>query len=820
MESPTLALTQIFTGASASLSNRWSFCSFLDNAVFAQSSIAPQYWPGSGTTLPLPGLDPSTRWDGVLSYEGHLMGFQGATLTWSDVNDFTNFIPVGATIQDVALTLANNFTQLPAGTETDWIFVNQTTAGMVADMFVRIDYPPYYNFYTVNAVSLTNGSTGTSCDFSQTIPAGSQAMLYTSTPSPTTWASTTTTPGVVPPYTGDDIGFLQLTGSNQPLKIVGQSNNNSLSGVLTTAFTAPTIGSAVSVNVVELPGWQVGDYLSLGGDGSNDATSLGLDIYQVASVTPASVTVNTISGSVTNATSTLTSPTVTVATPTLPPTLALGYTMLGQTIVAFGGRANHWTITLSGNAGSAITNGTIDYSYTTDTLVSPSISLVRMGIGTNQQTSYPGGAFAVTQPYILLENDGLYDASFPPDSSISEAYALKLTLNSLTGTAPAGSNFVSGTQILSLNANEAGQLVNAGDRINGPIWAMSTSGLYAVIMKERSFQSIQYVGLPNIFNIWPEFTDEGLLGKNTWCKVGENTIYFWGHRAFFQFASGGGDATPIGQKQFVEVLKEIDLERVSEACMYHKEDRREVWFVYPTLYRDASTAPSRVFIYNYEQGSISLDDYAEDSLRILENTPDRCLENGDLRLLEASPSAQSPITAVGALPNYTEALEWQNWEGTWQSQLIAWNDLTGGNAFLTLMALYPEGEVQLVAHGSVYDRDGEAIFSAWETVLHDGGDEQAFKYVDLVQFSLAVNEQQNTRPFRLYIQVGVRANFDSLTVWSTPQWVDCAGNAEYATKKNFKMSGRFVGLRFFSDQADCQWRIASYTISGRLGGTY
>jgi hypothetical protein len=271
-----------------------------------------------------------------------------------------------------------------------------------------------------------------------------------------------------------------------------------------------------------------------------------------------------------------------------------------------------------------------------------------------------------------------------------------------------------------------------------------------------------------------------------------------GHRAFFQFASGSGDPTPIGQKHFVQVLAEIDLSKIAEAQMYHKEDRREVWFVYPVA--GYSFGPNRVFVYNYEQGSISIDDYED---------------------LENESNTVSPITAVGALPQFTTALEWQNWLGEWQDQLMAWSDLTAGRQFLTLMALFTNGTPSLVAHGSVYDRNGTAYYCAWETVAHDCGDEQVMKYLDLIQFSLSIKNKQITgRPFRLYVQAGTQENFDGDTTWATPQWVDCSGNAEYPMKKNFKVAGRFIKIRWYSDQADCQWRIAGYAISGRMGNTY
>lgn len=801
-----LSLNQIFSKGSASLSNRWIRCDFFDKELFAHGAVRPQYWPGFGSCMDIPGLDPTKRWDGILSYYGHVIGFQGSVIDWSDVNDFTNYIPVAATIQDIALTLAQSFTQPAPGVETGWIFFNESTYGMVPDMFIRLDYPPYYNFYEVNAVSLLNRVSSTSAPFIQSVIAGKTGIIFLQ--SSVTWATATTTPGLVVP-TADSIGFLEASGSDQPLQIISQSANNSLAGTLTTGFSAPAVNSTVTLQLASNPGWQVGDYLSIGGDGTSDADSLNLDIYLVTATSAAmeSYVMDATSDSATN--------TVTSAAAMLPSSLVIGSVMLGQFVQAISGSSGAFTITLTGNASDTITAGVIFFTS------NPTITIQRMGQGSNQLFAYPAGTYAVTQPYVQVQNNGISAAVFTPGVAVVEAYGLKLTLQNLTGIAPVGSNFVPGTQLLSLNANEAGQVVNAGDRINGPIWAMATSGLYAVIMKERSFQSMQYVGTPQIFNIWPEFSDEGLLGRNTWCKVGENTIYFWGHRAFFQFASGSGDPTPIGQKHFVKVLSEIDLTRISEACMYHKEDRREVWFVYPVQGYDPDVAPSRVFIYNYEQGSISIDDYAEIGIRVTEDTKYRVLEDGKtIRILE-SESAQSPVTAIGSLPVYTTALRWEDWKGEWRDQLIAWSELTGGRQFITLMGLFPDGETQLVSHGAVYNRSGEAYYSEWISVFHDGGDEQLFKYLDLIQFSISIKNKQTTgRPFRLYVQPGTQANLDGEVTWATPQWVDVSGNSEYTMKKNFNVSGRLIGVRWYSEQADCQWRIASYALSGRMGGTY
>lgn len=680
----SLTLDKIFSSGSASSSNRWNFANFLDKVIFANGSVRSQYWPGFGNCYDLPCLDKSSRYDGVISFQGHLMLYQGSTIRWSDVNDFSNFIPVPTTITNIVLTLSDTFIQLDSGITSGWVYVNESTSGMVKDMFVRIDLPPYYNFYTIEDVAPNNGVSAVSSNFTQFIAAGATSPIFTVDQS--SWAAN---------------GFVTFSSNGKPLLIISQSSPTQLYGTIGTGFTAPAINASIQITMTSNVGWLAGDYISLG---SQQGT--GLDIYLIASID--------------------------------------------------------------------VTNF--------------KVTCTRLGIGSSQKSAYSAGDGAITQPYVMVQNNNTLASAALGGTSVIEKYAIKISLENLTGSAPTGTSISSGTQILSLNANEAGELVNAGDRVNGPIWAMSTIGLYAVIMKERSFQSIQYVGTPSIFFIWPEFTDEGLLGRNTWCKVGESTIYFWGHRAFFRYMNG--EPQEVGQKHFLQVLNEIDLGKAQEAFMYHKEDRHEVWFVYPV--QGQGLTPRRVFIYNYEQNSISIDDYTE---------------------------SQGIITAVGAL-DYTTALSWEDWEGHWNQQILSWSDLTEGKQRLTLIANYPDAAAHLYAHGLVYTRNGEAYQSLFETVAHDCGDEQSFKYLDLLQFSLQIKEKLNPRPFRLFSQIGVQENFDGDIVWCTPQWVDCAGNANYVTKLNFSVAGRFLTIRFYSDQADTQWRVTSYSISGRIGGTY
>ena len=93
-----LTPTQIFSGASASLSLPWKAVDFYDKVIFAQRSVATQAWKQSTGIYPLPGLPANDTYDGVESFQGHLLLWKNEILKWSDLNDVTNHIPVAETV--------------------------------------------------------------------------------------------------------------------------------------------------------------------------------------------------------------------------------------------------------------------------------------------------------------------------------------------------------------------------------------------------------------------------------------------------------------------------------------------------------------------------------------------------------------------------------------------------------------------------------------------------------------------------------------------------------------------------------------------------
>jgi len=76
----------------------------------------------------------------------------------------------------------------------------------------------------------------------------------------------------------------------------------------------------------------------------------------------------------------------------------------------------------------------------------------------------------------------------------------------------------------------------------------------------------------------------------------------------------------------------------------------------------------------------------------------------------------------------------------------------------------------------------------------------------------------------VYVQVGARASMSqditSDEFWTAPVAIDLNGSEIPPVKVNPGGSGRFIRLRFYSEDKDFEWRISSFDIYARLGGTY
>lgn len=443
--------------------------------------------------------------------------------------------------------------------------------------------------------------------------------------------------------------------------------------------------------------------------------------------------------------------------------------------------------------------------------VAQTLTIKRLGVGANQAN--PGGPVAgaetvvVFQPWVELVNETAANVFIVRNSEIRTITAATLRTLAYTGATPPGERIPSGAVLETLDANDAGEFVNAGSRVNGAVYAITTLAEFAYILKEWSIQSMQDVGRDlGTFYVRTEIHDEGLVGRYAWTRFGDRSIAFIGHKAFYVY-TGGQDLRPFADSQWDAFRAEFDRSRADEVVAYHNRPFSEIWFVYPTL--DNKT---KVLVYNYDAQSITLDEYD---------------------------SALNGLTAVGMI-------EWElapTWESLDYGEKFNSEDKRyyqyvedgeqeyailgiGGDAGNSNLNEDPTAEIpRLLLHGRKFSRDSRddctpaAYECLAETPDFDWGDPAAVKYLDAVYLSLHVPEPL-AGPLTLEVSAGFRMNLDEGLSYSGSQTVSLTGSGNGVTKVNLKATGRYIRLRFRSNTAGAKWSISAYRMMARVGSTW
>lgn len=440
------------------------------------------------------------------------------------------------------------------------------------------------------------------------------------------------------------------------------------------------------------------------------------------------------------------------------------------------------------------------------------LELRRLGVGTDRAATnfrYPVGTYITFQHFVGLSNPTISAKVIAANTDLSAQLAVKLMGLGLTGEAASGTEMPAEIQLSSLDANEAGELENAGSDINGDIFGVVSLGELGVILKERSIQSMQYVGRASgTFFLRPEILDEGPISKNAWCRMGDKQIAFVGHKELYSYG-GGQVLVPIAAQHTQEVFAELDRSRADEIVLGHVESRQELWFVYPSLSGD----DLKVLVYNYKFGSVVIDYYDKAAL-------------GSISALGQVDWEIAPTWA-----SLSDTLYWEDETREWREMVeegLQRYTLVGVSASPADPALGEAADTtvpRILLHGRKYSRaDGDncgpqAYTPLAETTDFDFGDAAAWKYAETLQLDLEIEEHLD-RPKYLYVQIGARNSLDSDIRWSSPAKVEVSGNGQVTTKVNIRMAGRFLRLRFYSSQLDVQWRLAGFRLMARAGGTF
>lgn len=423
------------------------------------------------------------------------------------------------------------------------------------------------------------------------------------------------------------------------------------------------------------------------------------------------------------------------------------------------------------------------------------LSLRRTGLGNNPAAvtaTYAIGSSLVKQPLASLTKSDAGMITVTAATSITEKYAVKLTLCNFTGRTATGATIASGKQIVTLDANDAGEAFIVGNDTNGPIYQGLVLGDYAYLYKERSIHQLTAVGRQSgVFSVRTVLTNEGLIARNAFTKLANGQMCLLGHRELYLF-DGGSAPKPVCMQYTRQLYDELDRTRLNDIVVFHRERRNEIWVLYPV------TGGMKMLVWNYMEDTASIDRYDE----IL----------GGITAASGVDWVTDPSWEVLA-----STLVWETVDPT-----VSWAGLVGGGRERQALLATANGE--LLIHGNVFSRDGQAYTCFAETMDFDcstpednNGD--IWKYIDVVRPNFQVKTKDNQDRF-VYIQVGCRSTLDGDISWTPEKAVNVKGGANPVAKVNPGGSGRYFRIRFLSRDADVIWRLSSFDVHARPGGTY
>jgi hypothetical protein len=437
-----------------------------------------------------------------------------------------------------------------------------------------------------------------------------------------------------------------------------------------------------------------------------------------------------------------------------------------------------------------------------------SVTLERIGIGDRSPGQVFSAASGVSfQNWVEVENTGTDGVTIPPEADVAVVSSLVLSPLGFTGSTEVGSKIPAGSAIETINANESGEVLNVGAAINGDIFAVVTLAEFAYILKKRSIQSIQSVGqAAGTFFIRPEILDEGPIGRYAWCRAGDREIAFVGTKGMYLYG-GGQNLRPIASQHWEKFRDEVDWARADEIVAHHNRRDSEVWFAYPT-----PLGVTKVYVWNYAEDSVVVDRYPDELNGIT------ALGRVDWELAPTWTSLDPSEKCNGAAKRWYEYVDVPEREYT----LMA----IGGDAGSIVLGEDPEKNIpRLLLHGRVWSRSSRddcnpgPIPSLAETPDFDFGDPTVWKYVDTVY--VVLNGRENVpSDATLQVSIGARDNLNSTIRWSPPQNLLVATAGAEPTKINTTVSGRYLRVRFSSENVGSNWGISGYHITARKGGTY
>jgi hypothetical protein len=739
----------------ADLDRRLASIVFFDKVLFTHETIKPQYWDGEidatneERTYDIPGILGEASFDGVAVFYNHVMLWKGTRLIWSDVADFSLWFPLSRTITSLTLTTTNSFTQVSAGgVVTENIFTDVAPLGLVKGTPMRNVDLPNSTYWLVDYVSPFSGQSYKQENFD----AGSPVQTIGILPADNKRRLYIAQGEILPALEDSVVHPLSDTGGTDHLKIVDQSPN--VSYLLFASYADAALPAPQNAQLdLTLVTWPANTLQSV------KLPSAALKQMSVGDIVSIDITVST------------------------------GRELFEVEFIDYG-------------------NGQVDLRRGAPDPVT-GVNEISGRAPWDQSIGSGTDSIVITlQRWIEVENVSGIPVTVPKGDSLVEQYYIKLQAVGSTGEAEVGEVFPTGTELLTVDANESGEIQNVDPQVAGEIYNFVQIGEMGYILKERSIQSVQYVGLSQgVFYIRAEITEDGLLGRNAFTKLNDDSIAMLGNRDLYIY-KGGRDQVPVAREYTIQLFKELDYDARHEVSMHHDELSREIWIVYPTIID--GVRKKKVFIYNYEDRSCTLDDYS---------------------------SNEVALTAMAYAKPF-QLVTWNDLVGDWTQQTVSWRDLNslGIDKRLLIGAFQADNSGGKIPNGcELLERETDLYFLATNTLTRFGTtytaefeiadidfrESRRFKYLDEIYFTFDFEEfVPKERPLVMQVSAGARSQSDGSFIWTPYQRLEVSGDGSVVTKCNLRAGGRYLRLRIKSDEPSVFWQIAQIELFARMGGYY
>ncbi|MBI5560574.1 MAG: hypothetical protein HY883_04810 [Deltaproteobacteria bacterium] len=303
------------------------------------------------------------------------------------------------------------------------------------------------------------------------------------------------------------------------------------------------------------------------------------------------------------------------------------------------------------------------------------------------------------------------------------------------------------------------------------VQAFGSAGGNTLIYAERNVWVAENVEHPEIYRFSILMAGKGLIASRAQVKANDVNL-FMGQDDFYPVSQDGeGIGFPIRNSVFANLNKST----IKTAFAFYKPSTKEVFFCYPT---GTKTAPDTALVYQRETKAWSFCDcnYLCHSFAFDES-------------------------------GYTwDTLPYGSWDAISDSM---WDDM--GKTGVIPYEVVGNASGQILKFDSGNNDNGMAITGYIETGDLTMGDPLTNKFLNSVWPSAKPQGSNNA----LMVQVGSRQNLSQDIVWSNPQAFDIG----ISEKVSFRKQGKYIRIRFYTDQLDTPWILDGYGYDATKGGT-